>query len=200
MATKLLEQLIQEAEEAAEPVGLQPDDVVHRPDEDLPVPMVASLLTSAGYVYIYDTRTGDRSITNRNMLVNQLKKTRQRADAYPGYPEGSFVFSTVKPKIERIQVTFTCLLHADRPERAHYDTMGLAVCRKANLPTQFQVLQHMQHRHRVEWATIELERTQREKVEEREFQRSLMSMAGKPQTLVLEQTAKPRRKRTRKET
>lgn len=184
-STKLLEELLLESEEAAEPGDWKVDDVVHRPDASLPVPMVASTLTSAGHVYIYDTLSGARSVTNRNMLGQQLKKTR---------PDGSKVFTTAKPAIEPVRGTITCLLHASRPERAAYAAMGWEACRKATLPSEFQLRQHMAHRHRVEWATIEDQRLQRERQEDREFQRALIIQAGKSQPVDVLPKTRRRRK------
>jgi len=169
---KVLEELLLEADKAAEPGDWKVNNVIHRPDEALPLPMVASALTSAGHVYIYDTLTRERSVTNRNMLLAQLRKLRA---------DGTRVFTTVKPDRGPVRGILTCRLHSSRPERAHYDTMGFAVCPKSNLPSEFQVQQHMAHRHRVEWATIEQERTQAERDEERVFQRSLITLAAKGQ-------------------
>ena len=122
-------------------------------------------LKSAGYVYIYDTKTNERSLCNNNMLAQHLRKKR---------PDGSYVFTTQKPKVAPIRGTMECLLHPNSPKRAHYDELGLPVCRKSNLTSPFQVTRHMQKRHKVEWATIEAERLAVEKEEEREFRRAVM--------------------------
>lgn len=166
---KALEQLLREAEDAGEPGELPEGAVVHRPDAEMPAPMVSAKTISAGHVYIYDTRTGHRSVTNRNMLVNQLKKKRK---------DGSTVFTTVKPPVGPVLGTLKCLLHPDDPKRATYEALGFAACRKSNMPTALQVKLHMQRDHRVEWATIEEQRARDERDEERRFQRSLISMAA----------------------
>jgi len=165
---KLIEEMINEAEKAAEPGELKRGQVINSGDEDMPAPMVAMKLKSAGYVYIYDNRTGDRSLCNRNMLLQALKKKR---------PDGSTVFTTAKPSIEPKQGHFKCLLHQDNPNRKHYDELGLAVCKKANLISPYQVRRHMEKRHKMEWATIEQERIDTEKREDREFQRQIMTKA-----------------------
>ena len=166
---KLLEQLLMEADKA--PAPSQGEEVVHRPDAALPLAMVATDTVSAGYVYIYDTHTFERSVTNRNMLLSHLKKVR---------PDGSKVFTTVKPPMDPTRGTITCLLHADRPERARYAALGWAACPKSNLPSHFQLMQHMRHRHRVEWSTIEEERVRLEKEEDRAFQRGVIALATRP--------------------
>jgi len=133
--------------------------------------MEAMTLISAGYSYIYDRKTGERSKTNNNMLPMQLQKKN---------PDGSLRFTTKKPPFEPKRGAYKCLLHADDPNRAHYTDMGLPVCKKHNLINPHQRTIHMQKRHKVEWAAIEAERIERERQEDREFQRSIMGMA-KPQ-------------------
>lgn len=157
---KLIEETVLEAEQAAEPGTMTKGQTIEGD-----VPMTTMDLKSAGYVYVYDTRTGERSICNRNMLTAQLKKKR---------PDGSNVFTTANPGIEVKRGTYKCMLHPDGPNRAHYDELGLAVCRKANLTSPFQVKRHMQKRHHVEWETLEEERKDMEKQEDREFQRRML--------------------------
>lgn len=163
---KLIEEMINEAEKAVEPGELTKGQVINQGSEDMPAPMVALEVQSAGYVPIYDTRTGERSVCNRNMLVQSLKKKR---------PDGSTVFTTAKPKTPPMRGTFKCLLHPDDPNRKHYNELGLPVCKKANLTSPYQVRRHMEKRHQMEWKTIEQERIDAEKKEEREFQRQFLS-------------------------
>jgi len=164
--TTMLEEMMRDAEKAGEPGELAQDKVVSRGDGDLP-PMIAKM-ESAGYVYIYDAKTGDRSLCNRNMLTRKLQQKR---------PDGSFVFTTTKPKVSPKIGTFKCMLHKGASNREHYDDLGLPVCPKDNLLSMFHVRRHMQKRHKVEWSAIEEERLDREKKEERDFQRQLISKA-----------------------
>ena len=60
-----------------------------------------SIVESAGYVYIWDTRTADRSVCNRNMLQTTLGKLRK---------DGSRVFTTIKPDFEARGGQHKCLL------------------------------------------------------------------------------------------
>ena len=159
-----------EADTAPEPGTLRPRDILHRGDEELPAPVVAKVLTSAGYKYIYDTKTGERSLTNANMLPAQLRKVRE---------DGTPVFTTKKPAIEPSRGEYKCLLHPSNKERPHYDELGFAVCHKSNLMSQFQVEQHMRNRHRVEWATIQRERQEKEREEERKLQRAILEGAAR---------------------
>ena len=147
-----IEEMMRDAEEAAEPGELKQGAVISASTE---MTMSTTELQSAGYVYVYDTRTADRSVINRNMLQQQLEKQR---------PDGSFVFSTRKPEgIEPVRGTFKCLLHEDDPNRERYTQMGLIVCPKDSLRSQYDVSLHMQYRHRREWQTIEGEREEQER-------------------------------------
>jgi len=165
---KQIEEMILDAEVAREPGELQEKDVVHKGDDELPSTMKAIEVKSAGWVYIYDTRTGDRSLCNRNMLPQHLRKKRE---------DGSKVFTTVDPGFRPPQGTLKCMLHKDSPDRAHYDELGLATCTKDNLKSKYQVIRHMQKRHKMEWETIEQERKDIEKDEDRMFQRLMMNKA-----------------------
>jgi len=167
----LIQQAVLEAEAAVEPGEMKAGQVLHEGDEELDAPMVALKPKSAGYVYIYDTRTGDRSVCNRNMLKQHLEKKRT---------DGSLVFTVVDPHITQKRGRFKCLLHPEGPNREHYDELGLPVCRKSNLTSPFQVARHMRKRHPVEWETIEEERKTAERIEEREdrrVQREMLSLA-----------------------
>jgi hypothetical protein len=131
---------------------------------------------SAGYVKMYDTRTGELSLCNRNVLRHHLEKKR---------PDGSLVFTTVKPKFAPKRGTLKCMLHPDSPDREIYDRMGLPVCMKSNLTSPYQVIRHMQKRHKVEYATIkeeeariERERVRAERKQDREIQEAILKAAS----------------------
>ena len=131
-----------------------------RLDETEPLTAMSPVkMQSAGYVYIYDTRTGDRSICNRNMLMAHLRKKRS---------DGSLVFTTRKPLVAPVGGVLKCMLHPADPNRYHYDELGLATCRKANLTSPYQVQRHMLKRHKMEHATIKEEIANKEKEEARE--------------------------------
>jgi len=166
MTETAIEQMLVDAQEVLEPGSTKTGQMVDTGDVKAPVPMATAELTSAGWCYIYDTRTGDRSRCNRNMLTQHLKLKR---------PDGTAIFTTVDPHIPVKVGAYKCLLHADNPNRKHYDGMGLPTCRKANLTSPFQVRRHMMKRHPQEWATIEQERTDAEKQHDREFQEKMLS-------------------------
>ena len=74
---------------------------------------------SAGYVYVWDNRTGDRSIINQNMLKTQLEKRRPE--------DGSRAFTTVDPKITIKQGALKCMLHSDERKPAYFRPAGLPI-------------------------------------------------------------------------
>jgi hypothetical protein len=163
---------MQQAKAAPEPgmAGLKAG--VEDSGRDLPIdgrPQI-KWIGSAGYVYVWDNRTGERSTINSNMLKTQLGKKR---------PDGSRVFTTIDPKIPVKRGNLKCMLHAKDPNRAHYDELGLPVCRKDNLTSVYQVKRHMQKRHPQEWATIQEEITRKEKEEDMELRRAVLQSAGK---------------------
>ena len=141
-------------------------EVISKNVDNVPVPIVVNALNSAGYAFMYDTRTGLVPLTNKNMLPTQLKKLR---------PDGSRVFSLRRtPGLERHRGTMTCMLHKDNPERTTYDGLGLPVCPKSNLTNPMMVRSHMEHKHQMEWKIIRYEMEQKEKEADRQFQRELM--------------------------
>ena len=156
-----IQEQLRDAEAAQEPGNMQPGAVIGNSNG---MTMTAAELQSAGYVYVYDNRTGDRSTVNRNMLPQQLQKTRE---------DGTYAFTTQKPEIERKYGTIKCLLHKDDPNRGKYDDMGLAYCTKDNLTASHDLRVHMEKRHRREWATIDGERIDEERLRERQRQDNL---------------------------
>ena len=159
----LIQEMINDAERAEEP-GDKPGSVISRGD----TPAVIKSIESAGYAWIWDTRTGEKSKTNMNMLPTQLKKERE---------DGSKVFTTRDPGIVPFRGKLKCHLHPDDPQRQHYKEMGFGVCKKANLVSEFQREEHMKKKHRAEYATMERERVQKERDEDRAFQRNLLKKA-----------------------
>ena len=151
-----IEEMMRDAEMAEEPGDLKAGKVISATTD---MTMSTSELQSAGYVYVYDTRTADRSVVNRNMLQQQLEK--RRAD-------GSFAFSTRKPEgIEPIVGTIKCFLHEDDPNRDRYDKMGLIRCIKSDFLNEMDRENHLRRRHPRAFATLENERTRDERDAER---------------------------------
>lgn len=117
-------------------------------------------------VTIYSTETGLPS----QVLVNMLgKKLTQKL------PDGRPVWS-IQPTKEYFVGKLKCLLHPEHPDREKWDSIGLAgkECPKSNITSDFEVRQHMQHRHRQEWQVMEEARQNAEREEERAFRRMQM--------------------------
>lgn len=147
--------------------------VVHKGDGDVP-PMIISSISSGGKVQVYDTKTGEMSwvLYNKDtggMLRGILKRKR---------PDGSRIFTLAKPSIEPVRGTLKCLLHPDVIDRERYNTMGLPVCKKSNLTAPYMVEKHMKNRHPSAWAILDKEKQDKEKAEDRSFQRALYEAVG----------------------
>jgi len=162
----VLEEMVRLAQRADEP-GDRPGTVIHKGSDDS-APMVVSTISSAGYCWIYDTESAEPSRVNRNMLLTKLKQTRA---------DGSYVFTTVKPSFSPKRGTFQCLLHTSNPERERYSLLGFGTCPKSNLTSPMQVELHMQHCHKTEWRTIQQEKVEKEKSEERELRKLFLTNA-----------------------
>ena len=179
----LIAYMVEQAKDAPEPGEMHTSDVLHKGDFEYPAPIMAGPVTSAGYVYIYDTLTGQPSLTNRNMLPTQLRKLRK---------DGSRVFD-VKQRVVPKEGKVKCLLHASDPNRGHYDELGFGGCTKGNMANAFQRSIHMARRHKEEWAAIQLEREEALKEEDKQFQREMLrrQLEGRPEA---PQMAKPEAK------
>lgn len=158
----VIEELIARATEAASP-GPQVGEVVNKGSADNPMPAVITSMEEAGWTFIYDRRTGDRSVCNNNMLSTKL---RQKVD-------GILVFTTIDPKIRVTPGTIKCRLHKDDLQRPEWDKMGLPKCNKANITSEYELSQHMQKKHKKEWAAIEKIRIDTERKEDRAAQRAM---------------------------
>lgn len=157
---KQLEEEMYEVEQAPDK-GLKVSEVLQKGES----PMKVSSIENNERVFIYDTLTGEQSLCLRYMLPQQLKKKR---------PDGSRVFTTVKPNIEVKRGIIKCLLHIEDSNREHYDELGLPVCGKSNLTNLHQVRMHMKKRHKEAWEVIEEERIEKEKDSERRMMAKLL--------------------------
>lgn len=157
------------AEASPEPGEVRVGEVIPTGEGDLDLPMIVSSITGAGIIYIYDTLTGDRSRTNKNMLPTQMSKRRE---------DGSKVFTTTKPDFEPKRGKMKCMLHPDDPKREIYDSWGLGICTKDNLPSPMQRKMHMEHRHGQAWKTIEEDHKEQKEAAEIERQERLIAAAA----------------------
>lgn len=127
-------------------------------------------------VTIYDTRSGQPSDVLVYMVAKKL-----------GYKHGNGQpVWTLDPSEapEWKTGTLKCLLHPEHPDRQWLDSIGLAdqFCgendpmarHKENIPTEFQVQRHMEHKHPTAWRTIREAREREEKEEERKLQKQML--------------------------
>ena len=158
------------AEDAKSPIDTTKEKAIRDANIPAGVGMRFHSLEEAGWVHVYDQKTGDRSTINRNWLQMQLGKT---------HPDGSRAFGLHPPKdkdgkiIVPFKGEYKCLLHKDDPDRAFYDGLGFDFCLREGMPSLHAQRLHMQKKHKAEWATIEEGRKTIEKKEERDFQRAL---------------------------
>jgi len=162
----LIQEMMQRVEKVELPSELTREPIIHKGDSTLEAPMVVKEISSAGYVWVYDTRSFEKAPVLYYMLPAKLRQRR---------PDGSFRFTTVDPKQLPKRGTIKCMLHAEGENRAHYDTLGFRVCRKSNLTSPYQLKQHMLKKHPQEWAAIEEERKEKERQEDRALQRLLLT-------------------------
>ena len=177
---KLIQEMLRDAEgrKTELPSELDREPVLHRGDADLPAPMVKSRVSSAGYVMVWDSRTYVKAPVLYYMLPQILRQRRL---------DGSYRWTTNDPGVLPQRGTFKCFLHREDPNRPHYDELGFRVCPKENITNPYQVTQHMKSKHRAEWAAIEEERRQKERLEDRQLQQFLLTKA------FIEATEKPKK-------
>jgi hypothetical protein len=146
-------------------VKIEPGAVLSRGE----TPTIIGSVENSGRITVYDTETGEPSNILYYMKDKALAKKR---------PNGNPYFSLEQKVIPKAG-NYKCLLHARHPRRDEFEKLGFSTCPKDNLRNEFQVRRHMLKRHPQEWATIEEERERKERKEDREFQRTMMSQAGK---------------------
>ncbi|KKN22968.1 hypothetical protein LCGC14_0909710 [marine sediment metagenome] len=181
----LIAEQLREAKLVELPSELKENPVIHRGDGELDAPMTVKELTSAGYVYVWDSRTFERAPVLYYMLPSILRRRRE---------DGSFIWTTNDPKQLPKRGTMKCLLHKDSPNRERFDEMGLKTCKKSNIINAFEVKMHMLKKHPKEWNAIEDIRKERERQEDRAFQKTLYEAVGgkKNEPIETRDTTEPR--------
>ena len=160
----LIAEQLRDAKLVDVPSELKREPILHRGDDELDAPMTVKELTSAGYVYVWDSRSFRRAPVLYYMLAHILRQKRD---------DGSYRWTTNDPKKRPQMGRMKCRLHKDDPNRKEYDGMGLRVCKKSNIINEFEVKMHMQKKHPKEWQAIEDKRKETERQEDRAHQRAL---------------------------
>lgn len=171
-------------EEVAAPEGEFPT----RPGQELassiggqPIGAKVTEVDRGRWIKVYNTRTGDSSIMN---IVHRPFLNPDNPRAWK-WGDGTMMLSTTFPAgVTLVRGEFICRLHPNHEKRAYYDEIGLrgktcfeAGGGKEGIPSEFDVQLHMEKRHRREWALIKEDEVRRERVDEREWQRTVLLMA-----------------------
>lgn len=174
MSPEELEASIRGVANAPEPGTARPAtmrEIIGKLDDEYAVPDVAELVSGHGYSFIWDTRTYERSYCSRNLLEGNLKLKRG---------DGSFFYTTIQPKDESGVILWPwrgnkkCLLHPEHPNADNYKHLGLPECRKSNIPSEYMVQMHIEHKHSDAWAIIKAEKAEVERIEDRAQQKAMI--------------------------
>src|SRR3989304_1869865 len=120
----LIAEMLRDAEKTKVEGELDKNPVIHKGDAELPAPMTVKQISGAGYVWMYDSRTGEKLPCLYYMLPQKLRTRR---------PDGSFRFTTTDPGFRPKAGTILCMLHPKGENREHYNELGFRICKKANL-------------------------------------------------------------------
>jgi len=134
-------------------------------------PMSLKTISSAGYKYIWDSKTGEKLPVLYYMVRDKMKQKN---------PDGTFRFVASDPHISVFKGNVKCLLHKDSIKNKTYDSLGFRECKKSNLANQYQLERHMRLKHPREWESIENERKEKERQEDRELQRAVLAGLAAP--------------------
>lgn len=163
----LIAEMLRDAKKAEVDSELKRNPVIHKGDEEMPAPMTVKEMTDAGYVWIYNTQTGEQIPCLYYMVPAKLRIKNKET--------GAFQFTTNDPGFRPKMGTLKCMLHPEGPNREHYDEMGLRTCKKSNITNNHQLRQHMIRKHKQEWEAIQEEIKQREREEDRAMQKLMMA-------------------------
>ncbi len=161
----LIQEALRDAKKVELPSSLRDEPVIHKGDETLEAPMTVKQTSSAGYVYVWDTRTYEKIPIIYYMLPSKMRLRRK---------DGSFRFTTTDPKKLPKRGKIKCMLHKGGENREHYNTLGFRVCPKENITNIHQLKQHMRLKHPQEYAAIVDEKKEKEKAEDRALSRALL--------------------------
>ncbi len=146
-------------------------EILSQMEDDLAVPNVGELKRGHGYAFIWDTRTYERSVISKNLLAGALTWRRE---------DRSFFYTTSQPKDGNGILLFPwrgdkkCLLHPEHPNVQHYKHLGLPECRKSNIPSEYMVMMHIQHKHSDAWNIIKSEKEEVERTEDRAERKAMI--------------------------
>lgn len=139
--------LEQEVASVEPPSYMRSGEIINRPTEEAPAPMQVSDLRFKGYVEVWDTRTGIKSLQPWWLLWQTMRKTRE---------DGSLVFSRTDPQIPpNYGADLFCPLNPASPDYPKLKGMGFKQCRKQHIPHQDALMRHVQKSHSRAWDAME---------------------------------------------
>ena len=145
---------------------LEPGDkVVHRGDDTNPAPIVRTKTSSAGYVQLRRNSDGKLVLISKTQLMVRLKQK-----LHNGQP--AWLAPSVPWKGHKVVANTKCMLHAESPDRATWDELGLPVCTKSNMPKN-AVRRHMIRKHKMAWDAIQEYQTEQKQDARDKHQESL---------------------------
>lgn len=146
---------------------LREGEVLGPVNDSNPAPSRLSSLRFKGYVEVWDTRTGVKSLQPWWLLWQTMKKKRE---------DGSFVFTRTDPKIPpNYGADLVCPLN---PASSEYETvkgMGFKVCTKQHIPHEDARMRHVKKSHSRAWEAMERIRTERIRQEDRKLQQDMLA-------------------------
>ncbi len=146
-------------------------EILAQMEGDLAVPNQGELKRGHGYAFIWDTNTYERSVISKNLLPGALTWRRE---------DQTFFYTTSQPKDKDGILLFPwrgdkkCLLNPTHPNVEHYEHLGLPECPKDNIPSEYMVMLHIQHKHSDAWAIIKSQKEDAERTEDRAERKVMM--------------------------
>ena len=160
------ELLAEQGRDVVPPGYMKDGEILNRPSDENPAPMRVNSLAFKGYVEVWDTQTGIKSLQPRWLLWQTMRK--KRAD-------GSLVFTRTDPKIAPNHgADLKCPLNPASPEHFRLKSMGFKECTKQHIPHQDALMRHVRKSHQRAWEAMEREREDRLREEDRQMQRDML--------------------------
>ena len=149
------------------PSYMKAGEVLGPVNEANPAPMRVSDLRFKGYVEVWDTVSGVKSLQPWWLLWQTMKKKR---------PDGSSVFTRTDPKIPpNYGADLFCYLNVASPEYQRVKQLGFKPCTKQHIPHEDALMRHVKKSHSRAWEALERERVERIRQEDRKLQQDMLA-------------------------
>jgi hypothetical protein len=143
------------------------------------------------YAFLYHRITGAKKAVLPTMLTQRLGQRFSNTDGVPTEYIGKKVWSDIPVDVVDTSQNLKCHLHPDSDMRDQMVSVGLGQtkCRKSNIPNEYELLRHMEKKHRGEYATYKDTVEKRELREERDRMAALLEKLTESQV----QNTKPKK-------